>query len=272
MNWLLQKIEMEGDIYGMRLNKGKCEYLRFGSAGNVNFRDGVKVPPVQHVKYLGCQLNERGDPGTEIIGRIKHCMTLLTKLHLFFKYGDCDPAKKILVWNAVIRSKLMYGLESTVMNKSVLNRLDSFQMKTLRKILHRPTTYIDRTFSHAKLISEANTAISGEQTGKVILLSELHKQQRIKLLAKLIVLGDDEPSAVVTFTHSLQQHEYGKRRVGRPRLNWLQVTREDLWCDIKSKAAQWRWAGKLDLTRDDHHAAIRDYAVHLNQKHAWTHR
>ena len=53
------------------------------------------------------------------------------------------------MFNAIIRSKLMYGLETVVMNTRVLKMLDTFQLKCLRKILKIPTTYIDREFSNA---------------------------------------------------------------------------------------------------------------------------
>ena len=42
----------------------------------------------------------------------------------------------------------MYGLETIVMNPRVQNKLDTFQLKCLRKILKTPTTYIDRQFSN----------------------------------------------------------------------------------------------------------------------------
>jgi len=38
-------IEEERGLYGMRLNKGKCEYLRFGQAGMATFKDGRSISP-----------------------------------------------------------------------------------------------------------------------------------------------------------------------------------------------------------------------------------
>ena len=72
MNGLLAAIEVEGSKYGMRLNKSKCEYLKFGQAGNVKFSNGERVKQMEEVKYLGCLLNSKGDPGREIGKRIKN--------------------------------------------------------------------------------------------------------------------------------------------------------------------------------------------------------
>ena len=54
----------------------------------------------------------------------------------------------MLMFNAIIRAKLIYGLETIAMNPRVQNTLDTFQLKCLRKILKIPTTYIDRQFSN----------------------------------------------------------------------------------------------------------------------------
>ena len=67
----------------MKLNKSKCEYLSFGDAGPVFFIDGTRVPFKTEVKYLGCNMNNKGDTGKEVRKRIKECMTTLSKLHIF---------------------------------------------------------------------------------------------------------------------------------------------------------------------------------------------
>ena len=66
MNRLLTKIEEEGKTYGLKLNKGKCEDISFGHPGPVFFANGTKVPVKHEVKYLGCNMNDRGDPGKEV--------------------------------------------------------------------------------------------------------------------------------------------------------------------------------------------------------------
>ena len=103
MNKLLQEIEVEGARYGLRLNKSKCEYIKFGTAGTVTFSDGLPVPLKPEVKYLGCKLNNRGDPGREVSRRIKDCMATLQKLHIFFYNSDNTILRKVQVYNAVIR-------------------------------------------------------------------------------------------------------------------------------------------------------------------------
>ena len=58
-----------GKKYGLKLNKGKCEYLAFKNAPDAKFMDGVKVPRKTEVKYLGCFLNDGGNPNKELTKR-----------------------------------------------------------------------------------------------------------------------------------------------------------------------------------------------------------
>ena len=133
MNRLLSEIEILGNTYGLKLNKVKCEYLKFGDAGPVYFADGTRVPVKEELKYLGCNMNNKGDPGREVNRRIRECMATLSKLHVFFYNSENTPVRKVQVFNLVIRSKVMYGLETIVMNDGVLSKLNAFQLKCLRK-------------------------------------------------------------------------------------------------------------------------------------------
>ena len=53
MSSIIEAIEIEGGRYVLKLNEGKCEYLPYGNAGPVFFRNGTPVPKEKEVKYLG---------------------------------------------------------------------------------------------------------------------------------------------------------------------------------------------------------------------------
>ena len=54
---------------------------------------------------------------------------------------------KTIVLNAVIRSKLIYGLDTMSVNHTVKKKLDAFYLKGLRTILKIPTIK-EETFRH----------------------------------------------------------------------------------------------------------------------------
>ena len=89
-------------------------------------------------------LNEKEDASKDIQTRIASCNGILQTMHMFFKRGDCSEQTKMTVFDAVIRSKLMYGLESPALNSSLLKGMDAFQMKGIRQIMSLPSSYADR--------------------------------------------------------------------------------------------------------------------------------
>ena len=118
----------------------------------------------------------------------------------------------------------MCGLKSVVFNESHVRKLDGLQLKGLRKILKLPTTFINRETTNAFVYAEANKEIQRLGGKPIQNMSDLHKQRLKILLAKLITLAQsgNDPIARATLQDNLiAPHDYGKKRVGRPRLNWV---------------------------------------------------
>ena len=266
---LLAAIEMEGNKYGLQLNKKKCDYLHFGQAGPVVFADGTPVPKKHEVKYLGCNMNDRADPEREISKRKKETMITLNKLHIFFYNSDNTVTRKMQMFNAIIRAKLMYGLETVVMNTRVKHMLDAFQLKCLRKILKVPTTYIDRQFSNDNVRTQINNRLKEAKKKPMETLTAFHQRTRIHYLAKLIHKGHREPGTAVTMDPvTLAAIDHGKKRVGKPRLNWYQVTMQDLWQEVRKDhpSPSVRFAASLDIQRPIHVEAVKEFAKELTEK------
>ena len=257
--------------YGFRLNKKKCEHIHFGSAGHVYFTDGTKVKKLHEVTYLGCNMNDKADPEREIAKRKKTCMITLNKLHIFFYNSDNTVTRKLQMFNAIIRAKLMYGLETVVMNPRVQNMLDTFQLKCLRKIFKIPTTYIDRQFSNDYVRLQINNHLKAAKKKPMETLTEFHKRSRIRYLAKLITVGESEPGTLVTLNpQTLEEIQHGKKRIGRPRLNWYQVTMQDMWNELRIEHPRptVRFACSLDPKKPAHVSAVREFAQKLTEKYA----
>ena len=81
------------------------------------------------------------------------------RLAEFWKHSDCNVRLKLGVYDAVIRSKLIYGLESVQINDSLKRKLDAFQLKGIRQILQLKTTYVDRANSNEVVFRKANEAV-----------------------------------------------------------------------------------------------------------------
>ena len=88
---------------------------------------------VQETTYLGASVSKRVDPRQEIRKRISATMVTLKKLDIFWLKTNCSQKWKLLVYNAVVISKLLYGLETLEPTESAGKLLNTFQLKGLRK-------------------------------------------------------------------------------------------------------------------------------------------
>lgn len=127
--------------YGLKLNEGKCENIRINADGVVRFPDNKPVKLVTEAKYLGCDLNHRTIILTEVNKRISKASITWKRLEDFWKACDCEYKFKLLVYNSVITSSLLYGLEGAQLTDSAVKRPDSFFHKGVRQILGMSTTY-----------------------------------------------------------------------------------------------------------------------------------
>jgi hypothetical protein len=111
MNMFLKDVESEGAKYGLALNKTKCELLTTSTNADSTFADGTRVKKKPEVTYLGCQLNQYSNITQELSKRIGTCMAILKRLDILWRHCNVKIAFKITALDAVIRSKLLYGMD-----------------------------------------------------------------------------------------------------------------------------------------------------------------
>ena len=79
-----------------------------------------------------------------------------------------------------------------------------------------------------------------------------------------IVAGPTDPLFEVTFAHvDLKQHDHGKKRVGRPRLNWVKETLVLLRNQEVKKKYRELNLGELRVDRPEHVRYIKEVATNI---------
>ena len=68
------------------------------------------------------------------------------------------------MYNSVIRSKLLYGLDCLELTQAERDKFDAFQIKGLRRILHIPPTHIDRSMTNDIVTEKASVAIGSRSS------------------------------------------------------------------------------------------------------------
>ena len=132
------------------------------------------------------------------------------------------------MFDAIIRSKLMYGLETIHLTKTMYKEIDGFQYRGLRKILGMHSTFINRANTNRKLLETATAAAfptPGDRR-RTVCFSEYHQRRHAKLLGHVLRSANDDPLRQLSFMpYSATRIDYGKRRRGHPRQNWLHFTK-----------------------------------------------
>ena len=76
------------------------------------FADGTRIKRKPEVTYLDCQINQYSNIAQELSKRISNCMVILKRLDISWRHCEVTVGFKIIALDAVIRAKLLYGLES----------------------------------------------------------------------------------------------------------------------------------------------------------------
>ena len=152
---------------------------------------------------------------------------------------------KITTLDAVIRAKLLYGLDSAQLTPSQQRRIEVFQLKGLRNILKMKTTYVERNNSNAEVFRRANEHIrnetpQGKEPKQIRQLLACYKNSRMKRLARIHAMPRDHPVRHITFDTNQPNPNLilpwipPNRRVGRPRYKWVTETLNDMWTNLAS--------------------------------------
>ena len=219
----------------MRLNKKKCIYINMNVKNRIRFKDGTAMPNEDEADYLGAKITKKNLNKKEVDARVCKALATCNKLKLFLKKAKCNKIWKLQVYNAVIVSQLVYGLETMYLNESLLKRLDAFQMTGIRHILGIEHAYWSRT-SNLEILEKANWILNGSEDitkrwknfmfpkkeRRIQLISEVLKFKKIKLLGHVIRSEEEDPLFQATFTTEGKYNVYEHRRVGRPRGHWAE--------------------------------------------------
>ena len=95
------------------------------------------------------------------------------------------------------------------------------------------TTFVNRANSNAKVLEEATKLAYPRQDDnrRIRLYSEQHRDRKAKLLGHIARAPDEDPLRQITFqAGTCKRVEYGKKRVGKPRQNWIHQTKKHIIC------------------------------------------
>ena len=155
-------------------------------------------------KYLGALITRTIIPRDEIRKRISATMVVLKKLDVFWLKNQCSKKWKLLVYNAVITSKVLYGLQTLEPTESASRLLNTFQLRGLRKILRLHTTYIQRQNTNEYVYRRANEI----GNGAIKPLTEILAERKMRLLGHMFYVESDSTHStkVLSLINMIPKH------------------------------------------------------------------
>ena len=110
----------------------------------------MKFPTEDDTTYLGAQLNGKCDITKDLHMKMGAATNIWRKLDKLWKGTNNRIKDKINIYNAVVRSKVAYSLETAPLNTGHKRRLDAFHQKGLRQIMGIQPTFKDRSMTNKR--------------------------------------------------------------------------------------------------------------------------
>ena len=140
--------------------------------------------------------------------------------------------------DAVVKSKLLYGLDTAMLSDAALRKINGFQLKGLRKILKLKTTFVERTNTNAFVYQTARSHTDGEDGRECPKpFSQSYKEARTQRVARLLEKSPSDPERYATLDEA-SIWNFPSKRLGRPKDKWAAHGLRDLWNRIKTKQPQ----------------------------------
>ncbi|MGL4388826.1 MAG: reverse transcriptase domain-containing protein [Brevinema sp.] len=197
--------------YGMKINVKKTEVMTLGKISkNINMQlEGNQIKHTKSIKYLGAIINENGDLSEELNNRIQKTNTIYNSLRtLLFSKKEIAKHTKVKIYKTVLIPALIYGCESWTQTKEMQRKIETCEMKTLRRI--EGVTKMDKIRS---------TII--RQRLKIESVKKTIEKRQLSWLGHLIRMDENKIAKLIWKTNIP-----GKKQRGRPKRNWNESIEE----------------------------------------------
>ena len=238
MNVLLHAMERHSKYYWLKLNYDKCINItanqrissdRFSPTAPAA---GQLVPRKRAAVYLGSLLTDSFDNNAEIFNRLGDCTATANRMKLFWLKASATVKWKIQVFNAIVRSKPLYGLECIQLTKAEVSRLNASQNRSVRRILQRPPTFIDCQATYERMYEEIRNenGCVFEDFGTTL------EKGEDAIVRPCFTLQPCRPYESIV-GDNLRPRPVHTRRTGRPEVDWLLESYKDAYSIINGQGA-----------------------------------
>ena len=170
----------------MKLNRSKCEHTRSNAIHRIQYGNGEEVPTTQATTYLGARVQYNGDHKGEVKAIINVAWLTVMKLDLLWRKAPVTLKLKLKVLDAVMHSKLLYGMEALVISQSGYDKIDAFQVRIFRKVPKKEHSYWPHVTNDTVMQTANNRAQYINKNIDITPLSLKLRQRIIRLYGHII--------------------------------------------------------------------------------------
>ena len=236
MQSALEAVDQVFTQWGLEINAKKTQVMPLGKLADSQkpsiMLERGQIESVEEFKYLGSINASSLSMQPELSSRLKKAGHAFHKLSKFWKDRYLARDVKLAVYKTVVQATLLYACETWAVPKAMLDSLESFQMRCLRKIC-----------SLSLLQRVRNDAIL--DMCKMETVHNLVSYRRLRWLGHLARMEDTRLPKQLLF----HQMKASKQNVGRPIKSWLDYVREDLM-KVKLAYSWYKEAQKRDTWRE----------------------
>lgn len=256
---LLGVFVTESQKLGLRVNEEKTEVMFINTPGipiNIN---GKQIKTVKSFKYLGSALQANGQINEDIQHRITGASLAFRNLHSrVWKPHEISLKTKLLVYETVVLSTLLYSSECWTVTANNLRVLNAFHLRCLRTICR--VKWTERTPDEEVL----------ERTG-MFSIEKIIQTKRLRWAGHLSRMEESRVPHQVAFSELKE----GKRPKHKPKKRWIDQLNQDLknlhidpksWRSIAADRLKWR-SGIKDLVKANHTSQIEKKKQDRQERH-----
>ena len=123
-----------------------------------------------------------------------------------------------------------------MLGQQELGKLNSFQMRGIRKILRMKSTFIERANTNVRVLEEANRHIQvGRLQKQIKMFSETYAEGRRKSCARILQKRVSDPIRYAALEPSAQIWDFPTKRIRRPRDKWIAFGLSELWQNVRNE-------------------------------------
>lgn len=212
VSFYLKAIADSGKRYGMELHWGKFQVLPIQCSPVIPAMDGNTLPLKHRLEYLGTVLGDDVHDSHELVRRIAMSKADFLALSCIWRRSSLTWSRKLVVFSALVESRLLYGISSLWLTVAQKRQLNGFQNRCVWSIIGVKPTFYSRV-SNVEVLSR-----DGHKQATDLLL-----KRQLQMLGRVLRSSEGQPLRTCSFTPGTNwpAAQFYIRRVGRPCAEWI---------------------------------------------------